>query len=41
MNLPWEAINLIKWASLSNILEQDIINFQINEDKFVKEYQKR
>ncbi len=28
-------------ASLSNILEQDIINFQINEDIFVKEYQKK
>ncbi|MEC8623765.1 MAG: Hpt domain-containing protein, partial [Bdellovibrionota bacterium] len=28
-------------ASLSNILEQDIINFQINEDIFIKEYQKK
>ena len=28
-------------ASLSNILEQDIINFQINEDIFIKDYQKK
>lgn len=37
--LGGDQINQME-ASLSNILEQDIMTFQINEDLFVKEFQK-
>jgi HPt (histidine-containing phosphotransfer) domain-containing protein len=37
--LGGDKINQME-ASLSNILEQDIMTFQINEDLFVKEFQK-